>query len=127
MKKQILIATLVSLCTLAAQASTVVCNTNTTNDPRKGNTSISISTIDGQLTATEITRGGMAHFVSAPKYIPVQAKNVGPEVVFYFNADVGFQLQVGFQPIGGKRFGTLTQVIDGKDVETPVVCNIGQN
>jgi len=124
MKKQIVIASLASLCALSAQASVVVCNTNTKADPRLASTIISISKINGQLTAAEITQGGIAKIVTAPKYTPVEAKHSGPEVVSYINTEVGFQLTVNYQPIQGHMYGTLAVIVDGEMENTPVVCQV---
>lgn len=123
MKKQIIAITMASFATVAAHASTVTCTTNVNHDPRQASTDVSVSQENGQLVAKVVRRGGMAHFITAPEVIAVAAKRVGPEVVIYLNTDKAFQLEVTYQPIAGKVYGTLTEEIAGKSVETPVICN----
>ena len=125
--KNLIVSVLVSLSAVAAQASTVTCTTNTTNDPRSGSTDVSVLTENGQLVAKMIHRGGMAHFITAPQVIPVEAKRTGPEVVTYLNTDLAFQLQIVYQPMGGQIHGTLSTLISGKEVSWPVVCKTSAN
>ena len=122
MKSQIFAIAFASLTTLAAQASTLTCTTNVNQDPRQASTEVSVSKENGRLVAKLVRRGGMAHFITAPEVIAVAAKRVGPEAVIYLNTDKAFQLEVTYQPIAGKIYGTLTTEGNGQSVQFPVVC-----
>ena len=113
MKKLISIA-LVSLTAVAAHAGNVTCTTNTQHDPKVGCTDVTILETTKGLEASIVSRGGMAHFITAPKVISVTAQKLGPEVVIYSNDSEGFKLTVSYQPINGQIYGTLQS--------TPVVC-----
>lgn len=122
MKKQIVTLAIVSLSAFAARAS-VVCNTNVNNDPRVAAvTTVSVAQKNTQLTATMQTYGVFAHFIGAPVSFPVVAAHHGPEVVEYTNSNDTFKLEVVFQPMGGKIFGTLTTINNGQTFSKPVVC-----
>ncbi len=122
MKNQIIGIALVSAFTFTAEASTVLCTTNTTNDLRAASTSISISDVQNQLSASLVTQGGMAHFVTAPKVFAVEATRVGPEVVIYTNTTEGFKLSVVYQPFAGQIHGTFETTVAGKTFAKPVIC-----
>lgn len=107
----------------AAQAAPLTCNTNIDNNPRKGNTSITINSVNNErVSVTEVTSGGMAHFVTAPRTFDAYIQHVGPEVVIYKNAEEGFELEVTFQPIMGQIRGNVTTDVMGRKVSEPVVC-----
>ena len=112
----------------AAQAAPVTCNTNIDHNPRMGNTSITINSVNNErVSITEQTSGGMAHFITAPKTFDAFIKHIGPEAVEYTNAEEGFSLEIIFQPIGGKIRGSLTADVMGRKITTPVECVAAMN
>lgn len=123
MKKQIIVLAIASLSALAARAS-VVCNDNINNDPRVAAvTTVSVSEDNNQLMATIQSYGVFAHFIAAPVRFPVVATHQGPEAVEYTNTNDTFKLQVVFQPIAGKIYGTLTtKNNDGQSYSKSVIC-----
>jgi hypothetical protein len=126
-KTYLALATLI-LTAGAAQAAPVTCNTNVNADPRKGNTSITINAVNNErVSITEVTSGGMAHFVTAPRTFDAFVQHLGPEMVKYVNAEQGFELTVVYQPIGGKIRGTVKTEILGRKVSEPVVCVMALN
>jgi hypothetical protein len=107
----------------AAQAAPLTCNSNVDNNPRKGNTSITINSVSrDRVEISQVTSGGMAHFITAPLVFDASVKNEGPEMVKYENAEKGFTLEVVYQPIAGKIRGTLTAEVMGSKYSSPVVC-----
>lgn len=126
--KAFILSALVALSSAAAFADApVTCSTNVDHDPRAGTTYVTIVRKGGVVTATQVTHGGLAHFVTAPKTITVTAKNEGPELVIYSNSEEGFELEVSYQPIGGAIRGTLIADVMGARVNEPVVCSVAQN
>ena len=107
----------------AAQAAPLTCNTNVGNNPRLGNTSVTINSVSrDRVEVSQETSGGMAHFITAPLKFDAAVQHVGPEAVIYTNAEQGFKLEVIFQPIGGKIRGTLTTEVFGSKITSPVIC-----
>src|ERR1700691_2685725 len=100
---------LASFFAITAQAAPVTCHTNPKNDPKFATTYVTIDSVDGDVQATVTTLGGLAHFVTFPKTFAVSVQHFGPEIVTYSNVEQGFELNVGFQPIGGQIRGTLTE------------------
>jgi hypothetical protein len=121
MKLALFVATL-SLSAAAASAAPLTCNTNVTNNPRLGNTSITIEATESGATATEVTRGGLAQFITAPVTFSVSVEHIGPEVTKYTNEEEGFELSVIFQPINGKIHGSLTSHQFSQLTNVPVIC-----
>jgi hypothetical protein len=125
--KTFALSALLTLTASIAQAAPVTCTTNIAHDPRQGSTEISISSHGGQTVVTQVTQGGMAHFVTAPKKFDVSVAHEGPEVVVYTNSEEGFELTVGYQPIGGEIRGTLITEVFGQRIDVPVSCVAAQN
>jgi hypothetical protein len=121
--KNFLFAAALILTAGAAQAAPLTCNTNVNKDPRQGNTSITIESVSNdRVSISQVTSGGMAHFVTAPRVFDAFIQHIGPEMVKYTNAEEGFELTVTFQPIGGQIRGNVTTEVFGQKMSAPVVC-----
>ncbi|MGZ3650292.1 MAG: hypothetical protein ACXVB9_07080 [Bdellovibrionota bacterium] len=113
----------------SAYAGPLTCNTNVNNDPRKGNTSVTIDKVsrDHRVEVTMVTRGGIAHFITAPIKFDAIYTAEGPEFVKYENREKGFKLEVNFISMGGKLRGTLTSDVFAPMKNVPVVCVLAIN
>ena len=126
MKKSILSVAAV-LFAVSAQANTV-CDTNINKDIHMGNTDISIVSLGGnQVEIILMTSDGIGHFASSPKIFNVTAQSYGPEIVKYVNQGEGFELEVNYQPIGGRIRGTFTYSGFPIFANAPVVCTGSAN
>jgi hypothetical protein len=107
----------------AAQAAPLTCYTNIDNNPRLGNTSFTINSVGrDRAEISQVTSGGMAHFITAPTVFDAAMNHIGPEVVQYTNAEKGFELTVSFQRIGGKIRGSVKTEVFGSKLESAVAC-----
>lgn len=123
MRTLLFVGTLFAVST-TAHAAQLLCTTNVTQDSRQPSTSIRIESgaIEGQAEVTIQTRGGMAHFVTAPRTFSVAFQSHGPEVVEFYNSSEDFELTVTAQPIVGVIHGSYTGDVMGRRVQTPVIC-----
>lgn len=125
--KTLVMSAILTLSASLANAAPVNCTTNVNHDPRSGATDVSIESNGGQTVVTQVTRGGMAHFVTAPKKLNVTVTHEGPELVIYTNSEEGFELEVSYQPFAGVIHGTLVTDVFGERINAPVVCVAAQN
>ncbi|MGZ3693131.1 MAG: hypothetical protein ACXWQO_02850 [Bdellovibrionota bacterium] len=123
MKNTFLLAALLTLIAGAAQAAPLSCTTNVDRDPRKASTDVTVDNNDDETVAVTVqTRGGMAHFITAPEKFLATFQAIGPEVVVYQNAEHAFKLTVNYQSLSGKIHGSLEAKVLGKKITTPVLC-----
>lgn len=125
--KTFALSLLLTLTASIAQAAPVSCTTNVDHNPMKGSTHVTINSYEGKTSVSQVTQGGMAHFITAPKKFDVTVTHEGPELVIYTNSEEGFELTVSYQPFAGQIHGSLITEVFGERINAPVVCVAAQN
>ena len=88
----------------------------------KVKTDVTVYTQPNQVVmATSMTTGLKETLPTEPQTFNVNVSGSG-QISIYSNEDMGFELTVYFQPLGGIIYGTLVEDFDGDKVETPMTC-----